>query len=538
MGKEQNIKKHQGQVIPFIQDGEYFFNKGLKAYHQQDLRRAEKYLQRAVRFEPEEPVFAVQYAVILSERGNYDESNRMLTRVLDELDPEMAECRYFLANNFAHLGLFQEAEKNAKLYIKAAPNGEFADDIVELLDLLGIENDEIGNGDFEIEDDLLLKQEQARSYLEKGDFDKAIKSLEDIITDYPELWSNYNNLALAYFYSGETDNALDVLGDVLEKDPGNLHALCNLAVFSHYLGVENKVQDVIGQLMSVYPISADHRFKLGATFALTGYHDQAYRWLRWLDKHGYEGDGSFYYWLALSAHRTGNQGVAERAWKSVTEHNPQKAGKEPWKKHEETRESQANNFHGFTFEDLKEHQTFRNMLAEALGSGETFETKLYALYILKRVEDDRAYRVLRDFAEDGSQPFVLKEFAAHMMLQMKPEKTVSIVHNDAEKRIKKVKTRAVVQLADTAELICRNNMQQLAMPALHELLVSWSQLAAEMLNMKKSRHTNAEAMAAALEYVWKLDKEQKLTQNAAAQKYGISPGTVSKYVKLVNTLLS
>ena len=43
--------------------------------------------------------------------------------------------------------------------------------------------------------------------MESGDFKEAIELLESIITDYPEFWAAYNNLALAYFYIGETEQS-------------------------------------------------------------------------------------------------------------------------------------------------------------------------------------------------------------------------------------------------------------------------------------------------------------------------------------------
>ena len=53
--------------------------------------------------------------------------------------------------------------------------------------------------------------------MESGDFKEAIELLESIITDYPEFWAAYNNLALAYFYIGKTKKANALLHDVLKQ---------------------------------------------------------------------------------------------------------------------------------------------------------------------------------------------------------------------------------------------------------------------------------------------------------------------------------
>ncbi|MUG89278.1 tetratricopeptide repeat protein, partial [Paenibacillus timonensis] len=127
------------------------------------------------------------------------------------------------------------------------------------------------------QDDLIAKQEQARELLETGYFPKAVELLNGVIEEYPEYWSAYNNLALAYFYLGETDKASDVLNQVFKDNPGNLHALCNKLVFAFYESDLNEVRALKDALLKVHPISIEHQFKLGATLALIGEYDKAYK---------------------------------------------------------------------------------------------------------------------------------------------------------------------------------------------------------------------------------------------------------------------
>ncbi|MCL6615713.1 MAG: tetratricopeptide repeat protein, partial [Anoxybacillus ayderensis] len=167
---EKHLQKRVGKVIPFIQDGTYFFNKGLACYRRRDLHKAKAYLQRAVQLEPEQSTFACQLAIVLSELGEYAQSNEWLLRVI-ERDDDLTECFYFLANNYAHLGLFGEAAKYAEQYMEREPDGEFAEYTLDLLDILTIEQDD---DEWLNYDDMLMKQEQARTLLEKGEFQEAI----------------------------------------------------------------------------------------------------------------------------------------------------------------------------------------------------------------------------------------------------------------------------------------------------------------------------------------------------------------------------
>ena len=145
--------------------------------------------------------------------------------------------------------------------------------------------------EFYPQDDLIVKQEQARDLLESGSFPQAIEMLQDVVEEYPEYWSAYNNLALAYFYLGEKEKAESILEEVLERNPGNLHALCNKLVFAHYQGKQELVTSMLDGLKKIKPLFADQQFKLGATFALVGEHELAYSWLKKLYKQGFDGDG-------------------------------------------------------------------------------------------------------------------------------------------------------------------------------------------------------------------------------------------------------
>lgn len=327
MSKDSKLAlQSNGRLISFLPTGEYYFKKGLQAYRRQDLNKAKKYLRRALQLEPGEPLIACQLAIILSENGEYKEANTLLHTILEEWDEEMVECHYFLANNYAHLGLFKDAYHHASLYMELEGEGEFADDAEDLLDLLLLEEED----EFDEQDDLIGNQEEARMLLEEGNFAEAAELLQQVIIDFPEYWPAYNNLALAYYYLGEKKKADDLLNEVLERNDGNLHALCNKAVFAFYENDWKTVKQLKEVLAKIKPLSAEHQFKLGTTFALLGEYEKAYAWLKRLYKLGFEGDGPFYYWLAYSAYYTGRQQTAEKSWQRVLHLNPDRAGDEPW----------------------------------------------------------------------------------------------------------------------------------------------------------------------------------------------------------------
>ena len=174
----------------------------------------------------------------------------------------MTECHYYLANNYAHLGMFKEAYHHAVTYLELDEDLIFAEDAEDLLDLLRLEDEELA-GEFYRQDDLIAKNERARELLQAGRLTEVVDLLESLVQDFPEYWSAYNNLALAYFYLGEKKKADAILNHILEKNPGNLHALCNKLIFAYYNRDFAAVRFYRERLVKVKPMLVEQQYKLG-----------------------------------------------------------------------------------------------------------------------------------------------------------------------------------------------------------------------------------------------------------------------------------
>ncbi|WP_040204145.1 tetratricopeptide repeat protein [Neobacillus jeddahensis] len=495
--KEAKARIQKGKLLTFVPTGEYYFTKGLKAYHRRDFIKAKKYLGRAIQLEPGEPMITCQLAIVSTELGEFENSNRLLHHILEELDPEMAECHYLLANNYAHLGFFKDAYHHAKLYLDIDPEGDFAEDTEDLLELLTLESDEFEDELYE-QDDLIIKQEQARELLESGYFPKAIELLKDVVKEYPEYWSAYNNLALAYFYLGKVEKAETILDEVLERNPGNLHALCNRLVFAHYQGQSSDVTDMLQTLKKIQPLLSEHQFKLGATFALVGEYEHAYVWLKKLYKHGFDGDGPFYYWLAHSAFYIGYENFAKSIWKKVLEITPEKEGSEPWND-EKTPEN--------GFEDNK------GSIFLKLDSG-YMEERLFGLFLTSVSSKKEEILSSKKLFQNQKFTPLEKEYISFIR-SGKPSFT-----EDAQ---------------EIAELFYENHHPIGMVEA--GLYLMWFSLFIEMSKAEVSLK-NKRAWAGAVEYMWHKLRTEKVSQQEVANRYGLSTATIAKYVKIVNTYLN
>ncbi len=298
-GREKETK-----VVPFQPDAAFFFERGVRYLNRHDLSRALKSFQRAVDCEPANAVNHCNLAGVLSELGDFEKSNEVLQSVLIEIAPDMSECYFYMANNYANLGEYELAEAHAVKYLEVDPTGEFAPDADEMLDVL---IHEFGGGDIlresrrrQVEDS--KERDEARGLLEEGKFHEASALLEQEIERQPDAVAARNNLALAKYYLGQMDDAVTLTRQVLDIEPMNIHALCNLAVFIRHTGRENdEYKHLMQVLKKLMPLQFDQGYKLAMTLGILGEHRSAYRVFLQLVQFGDRHDPALYFALAAAA---------------------------------------------------------------------------------------------------------------------------------------------------------------------------------------------------------------------------------------------
>lgn len=327
MNKDIQLKQPVGKVLPFHPTGDFYFIKGLEAYDNDDLVTAEKYVERATELTPDEPTYFFQLAIIYTDLGKFEQSNEILQKIIDEIDRDYYECYYLFANNFAYIGFLEEAYYYANYYKENVHDGQFQAEIEELLELLTFELELAFDG----EDQLIMWQDRAQKLISEGQYGVAIEMLLELIEQYPNFWSAYNNLAIAYFYNGETDKCEATIEQVLQNNAGNLHALCNKLLFLYYEEKIVEVTELANVLTKVKPMISEQRLKLGTTFAIIGYYEAAFQLLKPLIGENIPvSKETLYYWLAITAYNTERLNYAKSMWKKVVLLNPDKAGLEPW----------------------------------------------------------------------------------------------------------------------------------------------------------------------------------------------------------------
>lgn len=458
---------------------------------------AHKYLKRATELSPEDPLILMQYGVLVMEEGRFEEAHEVLM-TSHSLDSDASDTIFYLAEVHAHLGLLKDSKMYARQYIERNPEGPFGDESKEIVDFVE-QKESFFEEDEGVDKEVYFHQEKARRLMESGDFKEAVELLEIIIIDHPEFWAAHNNLALAYFYVGKTDKASMLLHDVLKQNKGNLHALCNLAVFYYYEKKEEKLDSLLELLMKIKPYLVEHRYKLGATFALVGRHKEAFNLLRSIQKHGFEGDAGFYFWLSHSAYFTGREVIARESYAELITIDPTKEGYEPWKDVSDVIKP-----------DSVEQD--RNFLLGKIRN-EYRSERMLGFYLLGKSAHKQ---------EIISHPSYIniEELSSLERLFLAKGLNYEFV---AETSFDKSFKRAL----ETTELIY-GKYQPLSYEATH-LFQMWFTLCEGALT-SSYEFPNPAGLASAADYMFQSARYTGVTKKAIAEKYGISTPTLTKYV--------
>jgi len=488
---------NNNKIISFIPDGQFYYKKAIQELERDRFEEAHKFLKRATELSPNDPLILMQYGVVIMEDGRFDDAHEVLM-TSHTLDPKASETIFYLAEVYAHLGLLRDAKEYAKKYLIINPDGHFGDESKEIIDFVE-QKESFFEEDEGVDGEVYFLQEKARRLMEAGEFLEAVKLLETIILENPEFWAAHNNLALAYFNVGQKEKALTLLHDVLKENKGNLHALCNLSVFYYYEKKEEELESILKLLMKIKPYLIEHRYKLGATFALVGKHHEAYSLLRSIQKHGFEGDAGFYFWLSHSAYFTGREESARTAYAKLIEIDPMKAGYEPWKGVSEViKPDSVEQDREFLLAKIRNEYRSERMLGFYLlgKSAHKQEIISHPTYI----DIDEISSLERLFLAKGFN----YEFA--------PETSFD---------------KSFMLALETTELLYKQ-YKPLNYEATH-LFQMWFSLCEEALT-RSYGFPNPAGLASAADYMFQSSRYQGVTKTALARKYGISTPTLTKYI--------
>lgn len=325
----------EGNIIPFIPEGDFYFSKGVEAFQKRKFDLSLKWFKKAIAEKPDNPLYKCQTSIVYTEIGSYHLANQLLTKVLSTHGEDYVDCYYLLANNYAHLGLLQEAMKYAELYVERAPDGEFTEEAQSLLEILDFDEEEEDDDDewaLEEEDDVLIYQETAFYHLEREEWEEAIAVLEDMIALFPEFSQARHEYHYALFFVGEREEAIEKEEKYLKDHPDALFSCMNLAIFYAHETDKEKLKYYTEMLDNIYPIHEQQKLRIAVTLTQIGLYEKALLRFKMLHKSKLKGHPSYYRWYSTCQYFLGMEETAQRLWdEGCRQHNILAIQTPPWK---------------------------------------------------------------------------------------------------------------------------------------------------------------------------------------------------------------
>ncbi|SCZ13087.1 Tetratricopeptide repeat-containing protein [Paenibacillus polysaccharolyticus] len=574
-GKLVRTEGHLANIIPIHLDASFFFERAVRSLDRNHVDKALKYFRKAVEYEPENPVNHCNMAGILSEKGDYKASNAILAHVLDVVDPSMTECYFYMANNYANMDQFEEAERALVTYLEEDTQGQFMTEAEEMMELLYYELDRPAKLNRIKSRQGVVEHDQARELLEEGKFAQAAELLEGMSPDYPDYLAARNNLALAYYYMGLFSKAKETIADVLEQEPGNLHALCNLAIFYQNENRTDQVLLLIKKLRAIVPFQHEQVYKLATTMGILGQHDAAYIHFRRLLK-GEETatDPALAHYAAVAAFNTERYDIAKRLWHHVNKLDPgsevaryyldgleaviqgvQEPSKLSYHYHLPFDEQfkQWEDYGNGIPEEMKNDPLIRSSFFWALRHGDQ-ATKLQVIHALGIIGDYEVQQALQLFIDEpGEEPALVKAAQAvlHDLQRVEhPELNAEVSQPltpkaEALKTVPKVSKKEITGIRLGKEtsphwqaVVDRAlQMSEARAELQQEMERIWTDYVSRV-RPDLSGSKQIEGWAAGLEYLASKNRSRPVTYQSIAERYGISASTVSKYARQLNQICS
>lgn len=553
------MKQEQGhKVIRLRMDAGFFFERAVRSLDRHRYDKALKYFRLAAEKEPDNPVNQCNLAGILSEMGRFEESNEVLERVLQEVDPHLYECRFYMANNYANMDDFEKAEEYCLHYLEEDPDGEFREEAEEMLDMLAYElGRQPRRPRVQPRNQLLRKHEEARECMEAGHFLRATRILEKLVEEAPDFLAAMNNLALSYYYTGELDCAVETIQQVLQKDPHNLHALCNGAVLSQHQGQLEQRDRLVNILKKWAPFHPEHMMKLATTMGVLGEHREAYHLFRQLLKLDSAPDSSLYHYTAVAAFNVGEWKRARKYWRIACELDPESEVPRFYLNQLTEAEGSLQPLPTLTYhyqlpfeeqllqldqqqlrsipEQIKQNPLIRSSFFWALNHGDR-ETKLQVLQVFEWLRDGEVEEVLRGFLLKENDDD-LKRIALYILREIGTQEPIQARLNGREVLIQPYQLAQELPrwLQNWRQVLdcCLGRMSgEYDRTQLNDAEIIW----AEFLRLN---HPNlpvirkVEGWAAALEYVVAKLHGLSPTYKEVARKYHVSSSTVGRNVRIL-----
>ena len=177
------MKNNLLSIDEYRNNPEFYFYKGLRYANKRNLNAAYKHLVKASELSPENMEYKFNIACFLSEMQRPREANRIFMDILLHYNPAMYDCYFGMGCNSFELGDMKKAAEYFEKYIYFDNDGEFSEEVSEMIFYLKLYNDISADNRFLRLSETNLKK--ARKSLSNNKTDEAVSELYKAIALNP-----------------------------------------------------------------------------------------------------------------------------------------------------------------------------------------------------------------------------------------------------------------------------------------------------------------------------------------------------------------
>ena len=555
------------KVIPFEQDGSFFYRKARKYIENNNYIHALNYYRKAVEKDPENLEYSLDLAEVFSEMGYYHESNLILFSILQK-DPTIASCYFSIGCNFLGLQDYAKAEHSLEKYLELDEFGFYSEEASNLIEVLQSQEfylEYITDIDPERDNSMALAS-KGKDFLDKGEYKRAVLMLEKATRQDPSLIFARNNLALAYFCNERLDKAIEVCQHILEEYPLNIHANCNMIIFLYEKGDIKGSNRYLETVLSLKTDDPEEMHKIAVTLCEIGEHKKVNQLLKKLLKYK-PYDINVLHYMAVSCYNLKQFKAAFEYWDKVEKINPNNTISSYYKHYVKGIVDNDRKFSELPYhfqvpydEIIRRIKTIHDLLKmpgadlrNKWKKGDDLESllrwglnlndiviKKAILNVVASFQDDRAEQFLRSFVLGKSQEKELIQEALALLKEMDAKEPylayidddiveVNIEHGSSSANkdlLEKIPEMAIRRLKTSYLHDCEEDIRDIW----NCVITHW-----DLVGMPQVR--KPQGWAAALELYYRVREELPINKTELAASWNISYSTMMKNYRLISQLI-
>jgi tetratricopeptide (TPR) repeat protein len=558
-------------VLSYDQPGEFFLKKAEKLLDENNFVDALPFFRKASEKDPENVDYKLALAEVFTEMNFFEESNNILFDVIKNCGEEATECYFGLGCNFMGLMDYDKAQESFEKYLKLDPEGEFSEEVEDLLEILESKDEFYGKTD-EIDDanrkklyDLSMK---GKEFLDKGEYKEAIEALEQVKEVNSEFLFAKNNLALSYYCDKQYDKAMNVTREILKKFPNNTHANCNMALFCAETKDREELDQSILRIMDLKTDDFEDLQKISLTLCELKRHEEAGKYLKRVLMYK-PFDIKVLHYAAVSMYNSGKFAESAKFWGDIMKIEPENSIASFYKtlaldtKNGRIIARELSYIYQVPFEEIKNRVKYLNECLkksrehlhelwkkdEYFGAIVLWGLELGDMFIKKAVveiiasfRDKKAERVLRRYILKRVEPDQLKNDIFVLLKKMgAKEPYIAYVNgNIVEVKVGIFNSEGLnipEEYKSVVEVMLDRMRRRFDDRFINTAMAVWEKFIRKQNGNYRAIKT-PEVWAAAVEYLLRTAKGEKNINRTIAEHYGISPRSFWAKANAIRHLVS